>query len=196
MKKIVLSTVVILLCSFAIKRIAFTPISRLMLTADAIVAAKVISHDTTAIKVELTKVLFINDKTTLVKGQLIKINHGNNPKYKIKSARIADNATAIFYLNTVSKSENYNPTDRFSGIVAIQADGKVPFVADPDKEEAATLMQYAKAIKQIKATYTIDKTGVIKSKWNKEYIYKNNKMSSFAKSIFDEVERERSGYRK
>ena len=194
MKKILLGLLAILLSAFAIKRIAFTPVYRLMLSADAIVAAKVISHDTVAIEIEITKVLSTSAKNKVVAGQRIKINHTNNFRYNIKSARIADNTAAVFYINAISYAENFNFTDRFSGIIPLDADQKVPFSIGSDKKESVTLTQYATAINQIKTTYTIDKTGMIISKWTKKYIYRKNKMSAFAKFIFDDLERERSNY--
>lgn len=194
MKKILFGFLIILLSAFAIKRITFTPVYRLMLSADAIVAGKVVSHDTVAIEIEITKVLAVSAKNNLLKGQRIKINHTNNATYKIKSARIADNTAAVFYINAISYSKNFNHTDRFSGIIPLDSVGSVPFTIGSDKKEAVTLVQYATAINQIKTAYALDKTGMIKSKMTKKYIYRKNKMTAFAKFVFDEVERERTSY--
>lgn len=194
MKKILFGIALVLLCSFTMKRIAFTPVWRLMLTSDLIVSGKVLSHDTTAIEIEVNKQLSINSKNNVIEGQKIKINHSNNSKYKIKASRIADGTKAVFFLNNDLNSENFNHTDRFSGIVPLSLDEKIQYFNGIDSKNYATLLEYYDAIRLVKKTYTIDKTGMVQSKWSKKCIYNKNKVTGIAKSIFDEIERERSTY--
>ena len=195
-KKIFLVATLALLCGFAMKRMAFTPVWRLMLTSELIVSGTVISHDTTAIEIKIDKQLPTNSKVKFITGQRIKINHSNNPNYKIKASRITDGTSALFYLNDDVNSENFNHTDRFSGIVALNSENKIQYFNGIDSKNYATLLEYSDAIRLVKKTYTIDKTGMVKSKWTKKCIYKKNKLNGIAKTLFDEIERERSSYSK
>ncbi len=194
MKKIFFGLLLLFLFSFSIKKIPVTPAWRLMLTSEIIIKGKVLSHDTTAIVVEVAQVLSTNSKSALTSGQKIKINNSNNSKISIKTSRTADGVTAIFYLNTTASSTTFNHTDRFLGSVPLNLEGKIQFYNGIDYKNYGTLQEYIIAIKQVKKSYLIDETGKVQSKLSKKSVYKTYKMSAIATSIFNEIERERSNY--
>lgn len=195
MKKIFYGITVILLCSFTIKKIAYTPIWRLMLTSDLIVSGKVLSHDSTTITVEIDKTLSsINKKFNFCKGKKIRINNSSNSKYSIKTSRITDGTFAVFYLNATLEATTFNHTDRFSGIVNLNSEGKIQFYNGIDYNNFGTLKEYNATIKLVKQIYTINKTGMVQSALLKQDIFKKYKMSGISKSVVEEIEKERSNY--
>ncbi|MBC7494334.1 MAG: hypothetical protein H7221_04940 [Flavobacterium sp.] len=194
MKKIVSGIVLILFCSAYSQRIAFTPVWRLMLTSNAIVSGKVLSHDTTCIVVEVEQELLATNYFNLRPAKKIKINHSNNAKLTIKSSRILDGSRAIFYLNTITNSENFNNSDRFSASVPIGLNNKIQFNDGIDNQNYATINQYLAAINFVRKVYSIDTTGMVYSSLSKKKIQQRYKMNALTRSIFDEIEQERSQY--
>ena len=194
MKKILFAIVLILFCSAYSQRIAFTPVWRLMLTSNVIVSGKVLSHDTTCIVVEVEQELLVTNYFNLRPAKKININHSNNVKLSIKSSRILDGSRAIFYLNTITNSENFNNSDRFSASVPIGLNNKIQFKDGINYQNYATINQYVAAINFVRKVYSIDKTGMICSSLSRKKIQQRYKMNALTRSIFDEIEQERSQY--
>ena len=197
MKKLALGFSLILLCAFGIKRVAMTPVWRLMLTSEVIVSAKVISQDTTAVIIEIQEQLSNGAKTTFKPKERIKINqfaYSKNPKYRVRSAAIENNTKAIFFLKSDANSSNFNYADRFSGILYFNADQKIQYYNGINYENFASVKEFNEALLFVKKRYTIDSTGMVKNSIVKKNGFKKYKISDYCKSIISEIEREKSNY--
>lgn len=194
MKKIVIGLVLILFCSAYSQRSAVTPIWRLMLTSNVIVSGKVLSHDTTCSVVVIEKILLAPNNLNLSAEKKIKINHSNNVTLTIKSASISDGSRAVFYLNTIANTDNLNHTDHFLATVPIASNNKIKFFSKTDSQNYATIQEYTTAIRFVRKSYFLDKTGMVCSLLSTKRIRKFSEINALSKSIFEEIERERRQY--
>ena len=199
MKKLAFGFSLILLCAFGIKRVAMTPVWRLMLTSELIVSGKVISQDTATVVIEIQEQISNGGKINYKPKERIKINqtiYSKNPRYRVRSAAIENNTKAIFFLKSDANSSNFNYSDRFSGILYLNNNQKIQYYNGIDYENFATVKEFTDAFLYLKKHYTIDSTGMVKNSIVKKNGFKKHKIGNYCKSLIFEIEREKSNYRR